>query len=228
MEFREGTKVLGTVPLEFGTATFQTSKLAGGAHSIVAAYLGSETHSTAESTAASQAVARSTATVSVSVDPASLVYGLTVPVVATVGPVPAGASAPSGSVDFLDGATLLGSAPLSGGSAVFYATGLSGGAHPLSATYGGDGNYDAPTSGVVTPVPVVAGAGVMVEVTTAPSPSNFGQSVAVTAHVTSTAGIPGGTVTFYRDVSVLLGAASSTRPASPRCPRRRSPGAPTL
>jgi hypothetical protein len=207
VEFRDGTKVLGTVPLTSGVATFQTSSLTGGAHSIVAAYLGSDTHSAGESPAASQAVARATATVSVSVDPASLVYGLTVPVVATVGPVPAGASAPSGSVDFLDGTTLLGSASLSGGSAVFYATGLSGGAHPISATYGGDGNYDAPAGGVVTPVPVIAAAAVTVDVTTAPNPSTFGQSVAITAHVTSGAGIPGGTVTFYRDVSILLGTA---------------------
>ncbi len=207
VEFREGTTVLGTVSLTSGTATFQTSTLAGGAHTIVAAFLGSQTHANAESAPASQVVARATATVSVSVDPASLVYGLTVPVVATVGPAPAGASPPSGTVYFLDGTTLLGSATLSGGSATFYAMGLGGGIHPLSASYDGDGNYAGPVSGAASPVPVVARAAVTVDVTTVPNPSSYGQSVSVTAHVTSAAGIPGGTVSFYRDVSVPLGTA---------------------
>ena len=207
VEFRDGTTVLGTVSLTSGTATFRTSTLTGGPHSIVAAYLGSDTHAKADGAPASHPVARATATVSVSIDPAFLVFGLTVPIVATIGPVPAGATAPSGRVDFLDGTTTLGSAPLSGGSAVFYASGLSGGAHPISATYGGDGNYDAPAGGVANPVPFIAGAAVTVDVTTAPNPSTFGQPVSVTAHVSSGAGIPGGTVTFYRDVSVLLGQA---------------------
>lgn len=54
---------------------------------------------------------------------------------------------PSGFVDFFEGATLLGSAPLNGaGQATLIVSSLSLGAHNLTADYAGDANY-APSSG---------------------------------------------------------------------------------
>ena len=162
-----------------------------------------------------------------SVDPASLVYGRTVPIVATVGPVPAGASAPSGSVEFLDGATLLGSAPLAADWRSSTRPASLAASIQSLATYGGDANYGGPASGLATPVPVVAAAAVTVDVTTVPNPSTFGQMVSVTAHVASGAGIPAGTVTFYRDVSVPLGTATVDATGFATLSTAAVPGAPT-
>ena len=53
-------------------------------------------------------------------------------------------------VSFLDGATLLGVGTLGGGAAAHSANGLAVGSHGLTAVYGGDGNYLASTSAVVT------------------------------------------------------------------------------
>ena len=131
VEFREGATVLGTATLSGGTATFTTSALAGGSHAVVAAYLGDGNFAAAQSSAVTQTVTKVSTSVAVAIDPGSLVFGASVPIVATVGPVPAGGQGPSGNAYFWDGAMLLGSQALTGGSATFLATGLAaGGARP--------------------------------------------------------------------------------------------------
>lgn len=57
---------------------------------------------------------------------------------------------PTGTVSFYDGKTLLGSSPLSNGSAVFATSLLSVGAHSVTATYSGDANFNPNTSAVST------------------------------------------------------------------------------
>jgi hypothetical protein len=64
---------------------------------------------------------------------------------------------PTGTVKFLDGSVVLGSAPLSNGQAVFTTTTLSAGTHSITAAYSGDGQFNphnaAPvTQTVLTPV----------------------------------------------------------------------------
>ncbi len=60
------------------------------------------------------------------------------------------ATTPSGTVTFREGATILGSASLTGGTAGFTTTTLSNGTHQINATYGGQGNWSASTSATVT------------------------------------------------------------------------------
>lgn len=70
--------------------------------------------------------------------------------------VTASGSALSGTVAFKDGATLLGSAPLSGGSASISINTLSSGSHSLTATYSGDASAEGSSSAAYTQVITLA------------------------------------------------------------------------
>jgi hypothetical protein len=114
---------------------------------------------------------------------------------------------PTGTVTFKDGATTLGTVPLSGTSAAFTTSSLAAGSHSITATYSGDANFGASTSPTLTQV--VNQAGVTATTTTLASsvnPSNVGQSVTFTATVAPSggAGTPTGTVTFT-DGAITLG-----------------------
>ncbi|HVT96815.1 MAG TPA: Ig-like domain-containing protein, partial [Acidobacteriaceae bacterium] len=74
--------------------------------------------------------------------------GSTVTLTATVAPQVGGT--PTGTVDFYDGSTLLGSGTLAsaaaGAAATFSTTALSSGSHSISATYAGDTNFTGSTA----------------------------------------------------------------------------------
>lgn len=76
--------------------------------------------------------------------------GTPIGLTAAVAAAPPGSGAPSGTVTFLDGATVLGSAPLEGGSARLTASGLGPGSHTLSARYTGQGMFAGSSSQPVT------------------------------------------------------------------------------
>jgi hypothetical protein len=73
--------------------------------------------------------------------------GLAVTFTATVSP-----SAATGTVQFLDGATVLGTATLAGGSASFTTPALPQGSQSITAAYSGDALDNASTSGVLTEI----------------------------------------------------------------------------
>jgi sugar lactone lactonase YvrE len=60
------------------------------------------------------------------------------------------AGTPTGTVNFLDGTTPLGSSLLSGGVATFATSSLAAGSHSITATYIGDANFVAASSGTLT------------------------------------------------------------------------------
>src|SRR3979409_1120111 len=66
--------------------------------------------------------------------------GQAVTFTATVKPA-SGTVTPTGTVTFNDGATVLGSGPLSGGTATFTTSGLGAGVHSITAVYGGDASF---------------------------------------------------------------------------------------
>jgi hypothetical protein len=76
--------------------------------------------------------------------PTSANLNQTVTFIATVAPGTAGN--PTGTVNFLDGTTQIGSAALNGGVATFSTSALTAGAHSITAAYSGDGNYNVSTS----------------------------------------------------------------------------------
>lgn len=93
--------------------------------------------------------------VMLSSDRSESVYGQPVTFTATLSPIQPGLPVPTGNVDFFDGWTLLGSAPLTGGNisrCALTVSGLSGGSHTVTAVYEGDSTWAQSTSPPVTVV----------------------------------------------------------------------------
>jgi len=137
---------IGTGTLTGGKATFSTTLLTVGSHAITASY-GGDTNFTGSTTAASvtQTVIQASTTLSVNASRTFVISGRPVTFTATVAALAPGAGSPTGSVQFLDGAVLIGSAPLVGNSATL-ATAFTAGGHVITASYGGDASFSASTS----------------------------------------------------------------------------------
>jgi len=196
--FLDGGTAVGTGPVNGGTASFSTSSLAVGSHSLTASYGGDTNDLPSVSSAVTETVNQIPTTTSLQAIPASSTPGQTVVLTATVSP-----SAATGTVTFLDRGTSIGTAQLSGGTASFSASALSIGSHSLSASYGGDANDAQSVSPAVT-----ESVGLLTTTTTltaAPNPSTAGQKVTLTATVSP--GNPTGTVSFF-DGANLLGTTS--------------------
>jgi uncharacterized protein (TIGR03437 family) len=137
--FKDGATVLGTGTLNgSGQATLTLSSLSVGAHQITAEYSGDNNYAAANSSALSLAVnkASTTTTVVASANPVTVNQSVTF--TATVSST---AGTPTGIVEFFDGATSLGTAPLSNGSAFVINSTLTAGEHAIRAVYSGDGNF---------------------------------------------------------------------------------------
>jgi hypothetical protein len=206
--FKDGATTLATVPLSGATATFATSSLTAGSHSITATYSGDANFGTSASPTLTQVVNQpgltaTTTTLVSSANPSNV--GQPVTFTATVAPT-SGAGTPTGTVTFTDGATSLGTGTLSGGQATFTTSSLSAGNHTITASYGSDANFSASTSPVLTQV-VNQGAATTTTLASSVNPSNVGQAVTFTAAVTSSAGTPTGTVSF-KDGATVIGTAT--------------------
>ena len=128
----------------------------------------------------------------------SVTFSVTVTATGTI----AGRPAPTGSIMFFDGSSLLGTMTLNKGKTSFATSTLLAGKHSITAVYSGDGFYNPNTSAVLTQT--VNKANTTTTVTSNPNPSTFGQTVTFTAAVTSsTSGTPTGTVTFKDGTTVI-------------------------
>ena len=109
---------------------------------------------------------------------------------------------PSGTVTFLDGTTVLGSATLVDGQATLTTTALSVADHALTAAFTPSGStHRSSTSDPLAYT--VTKATTATAVTSSANPSMLGQSVTFTATVTGPGGTPGGTVTFADGATTL-------------------------
>src|SRR6202011_1132714 len=120
-----------------------------GTHSITAVYISSSTNFTGSSaTAFSQTVTKATlgqngeANITLTSSPNPSAYQQSVTFAATV---PSGVT---GTVQFMDGTTSLGTGTISGTTVTFTTTTLAVGTHPVTAIYSGDANYNTTTSAV--------------------------------------------------------------------------------
>ena len=93
---------------------------------------------------------QSTTTTAASFSPASPVLGQDVTLTANITPAATGTAAPTGTVEFFDGSTLLGDGTVSNDVATLTTTALSLGTNSITATYEGDSNYVGSTSSAVT------------------------------------------------------------------------------
>src|SRR5665213_2050040 len=127
--------------------------------------------------------------------------GASVTFTATVSGGVSGAQ-PGGTVQFLDGTSVLGTGTLNGSAQATFATStLALGTHSITAQYVGDTVFGGSTSSALTETIVAATTttGLTSSVATAP----LGTSVLLTATVTSNVGTPTGTVTFLDGTSAV-------------------------
>jgi hypothetical protein len=107
----------------------------------------------------------------------------------------------TGTVQFKDGAVNIGAPqPVVAGAASLTTSGLTLGAHTISAVYSGDGTYGGSTSATVGHT--VNASGTTTVLASSATPSVFGQSISLSATVAAAAtggGIPAGSVQFKID-----------------------------
>ena len=130
---------------------------------------------------------------------------------ALVQPLVAGGT-PSGNVQFREGNTVLGTAPVTNGLATISISTLTVGPHGITAQYLGNGTF-APS--VSSPVVQTVYNGTRprsstVALAMAPNPSTLGQPVTLTATITPSSGAPTGTVYFFVD-DLPVGSATVTQ-----------------
>ncbi len=191
-----------------GAATFTTSTLAVGAHTITVSYSGDTTHAASTSTDNgaspwSQIVEEQTAvTLTSSVNP-SLV-GQSVTFTATVTALNGGGILPDGTVTFLDGTTTLFTGQLAGGVLTYTTSTLANGLHPITAVYSGDAAKEilGETSAVLNQI---VQATATITVATSGSPSYYGAPVTFTATIAFGATTPAGGVVSFFDAGAKIG-----------------------
>lgn len=194
--FKDGSTTLGSVSLSGSTATYITSGLASGDHSITAVYGGDGNNERATSSSVSVTVAKAAPTVTLSASDAAATIGEPITFTANL----SGGIAPTGTVTFMEGSNELSTASLSGSSATLTTADLAVGSHTLKAVYSGDGNNQSITSSEVDII--VAKATPTLAVTASDSNPLIGSSVTLTASLTDAVS-PTGSVTFKDGATVL-------------------------
>jgi len=195
-----GTKTsLGTGTLASGKAALVTSSLPVGTTYVEAVYGASGNYGGSTSNVVAQVVNGASTSTALTSSPNPSTYGQSVLFTAMVS---SGVGMPTGTVTFYSCTTSacstktsLGTGTLVSGKATYSMTSFSAGTTYVEAVYGASGNYGGSTSNVVAQV--VNGASTSTALTSSPNPSTYGQSVLFTATVSSTAGTPTGTVSFY-------------------------------
>ena len=155
--FYDGATSLGTGTLSAGSATYTTSSLAVGVHSITASYGGDANNRSSTSIAISVTITATplVSTTTLTSSSASIAAGSSVTFTAVVAPPSGTTTVPTGTVTFLNGTTTLGTGTLNGsGAATYTTTSLPAGTDSITAQYGGDGVFATSTS---TAVSVVVG-----------------------------------------------------------------------
>jgi hypothetical protein len=202
--FMDGGTILGTVALNSsGVATLTVSFSTAGTHPLTVSYPGAGFFQAANSAVLNQVVQTLGTTLGLtsSVNPVNVNANtiLTATITSTSG-------TPTGTITFLDGATVLGSAQLNAsGVATLTVSFSTPGTHPLTASYPATGPYNAATSPVVNET--VQTLATTLGLTSSVNPVNVNANTVLTATATSTSGTPTGTITFL-DGTTVLGTAS--------------------
>jgi large repetitive protein len=203
VSFQDGGVIVGSVVLAAnGTASFTTGTLTTGTHPLTAVYSGDTNHVASTSTAVSEQIVQSAQiALGSSANPAA--SGAMVVFTARV-TAPASIT-PTGSVTFLDGTTLLGSAAVDAtGAASVSSSALSVGTHSVTAGYAGDQNLSAVAS---TPlVETIQNSSTQIALTASANPATYGTPLTFTVAVTTNGGVATGSVSFM-DSGVSIGSA---------------------
>jgi hypothetical protein len=188
VQFVNGATALGTASLVNGQARLTVSNLPVGANSLTADYSGDTTYIGFTSLAVNQIVSKAPITAALASSKNPSASGQSVTFTASVSP-----SSATGSFQFLDGSTVLGTATISVGAAALSLSTLSVGAHSIKAVYSGDANYLTSTSAILTQN--VTGAACHVGYTVT-SQWNVGFGTAITIQNTGTTPVNGWNLTW--------------------------------
>ena len=150
--FKNGTVTLGTGTLNgSGIATFSTTGLTVGTHSITAVYAGNTGFLASTSGAVSQKVNKATTKTAVTSSKNPSTHGTAVTFTATITPAFGGAA--TGTVTFKNGTATMGTGVVNASNkATFTTSGLTVGTHNITAVYPGNGNLITSTSPVLKQV----------------------------------------------------------------------------
>ncbi|WP_158790534.1 Ig-like domain-containing protein [Granulicella sp. L60] len=147
--FMSNGAAIGTVALNSNVATLTTSSLPQGSYQITAQYAGNSSFTASASPAVTETVSAlppGVTTTALQLPASSVPQGQPVTFTATV---TASSGKPSGTVSFMNGTTLLGSAPLnSAGVATYTTSSLAPGTYLLTAQYAGTSAFDPSISSV--------------------------------------------------------------------------------
>ncbi len=212
--FNDGVVALATVPVSTaGSASFTTSTLAPGDHSITATYSGDSQNGSSVSAAIVESVQTVSTLTSLAASADHLIYatgvgsttGATSPLTLTA-TVASNGTALSGTVQFLDGSSLLGTAAVGvGGVATLTVNTLTPGVHILLAIYKGDSNHLTSTSNPLS-LPVLQGTAVSLSASSNPVYAQAAFTLLIGVSNGTTSVPPTGAITV-RDGSSVLGTA---------------------
>jgi autotransporter-associated beta strand protein len=222
VKFYDGMTLLGSGTLnDSGVATYSTTSLTAGMHTITASYNGDVNFTSASSSSTTQTVSKSSTTNTLATSISEAAFGQPVTLTATVAAVSPGAGIATGTVQFYNGATLLGSATLDDTGVATLITGaLNFGAQTVSAVYEGDSNFNTSTSNTQTVSITLASA--TFSISSPDNPAVYGQSPEIDVTLSPPfqgAGTATGTVTFLEGATTLgtatLSSGSATITLSP-------------
>ena len=150
--FYDGTTALATTGLNSsGVATYSTSALSVGTHTVTASFAAGSTFAGSTSSAVTITVTSlplSTSTLTASAT--TITVGASVTLTDTVASASGSGPTPTGMVTFLNGSTQLGTGTVTGGTATYQTTALPTGSDSITAVYGGDANYAGSNSNALT------------------------------------------------------------------------------
>ncbi len=192
--FFDNGSPIGNAAVTGGVASLSTKTLPMGGNTLTASYAANNSYGASTSSAVTVTITADVTTTTLIANPTSVVYGSSVTLTATV---TSGGGTPTGTVNFYNGATLLGTGTLNGsGSASLSTTTLPMGSNTLTASYGGAATNGASTSAATTVM--VTGLTTATTLVATPTSTGSGGNVTMTATVTGSGGgtVMGGTVTF--------------------------------
>lgn len=188
---------VGQATIAGGAATMDASSLAVGTHTLTASYSGDSSHQACFSAEITITITALSTTTTLAVQPAQIIFGAATSLTATISPASAG-----GSVVFRDAVSgVLGTATVTGGSAVLNTSALPAGLRNISAVYTGDAIHASSVSTLATVSVSVAAS----SVTLAPFPANLDAGTPLTLTATVTPATATGTLLFRDAAAGVLG-----------------------
>ena len=202
IQFFDGATSLGTVPVTGSSATLAASFSTAGVHNLTAVYtttnpeLTNATSNVVHQTVLNVAALALASSVNPSLPNQSTTLTATLTALGT----------PTGGIKFFDGATLLGTVPLTGATATLAVSFATTGNHILTAVYSGDALTESVTSPPLTQVVLFATTATLAS---SVNPVAVNANTTLTATIKSTTGTPTGSVTFKSN-GVAIGTANLT------------------